>query len=259
MERDIYQVFFDGNDLGASDFVDLYNHNFNNYPKRDVKIYKIARASKSIVTNAELTSKDISVYMTICDGTRGGTERIISDVKSLLVAQTGELVVLNAGIRLAWTASLNEFNTEWDGVTATCELRFIASTPIGSSLTAYELFNIQNITTSTANQTGFVQGSYECEPVFTMVFSALDNTSGLGGFSLYNAKTNQGIDCSFPILANDIIIIDSKIKSVTQNGIQRDFKGVFPRFDPNTQSLGYTDTYASRNVSIVVTYNINEV
>ena len=256
----LYVVRFDGNDIGGFEYVTLYNHNFNNYPKRDVKIHKLARTSLSAVTSADLVSKDITVWLEICASGRTDTELAISNVKSILTAESGLLEVINAGYILEYLATLNEFNIEWDGITAICELQFIASTPTGSSAKSYDLFNIIGNTSSTANQTAVVLGSYQAEPVTTVVFSAVNNAGGLGSFSVYNAKTNQGIDITVPAIApNDIIVIDSYKKSVTANGIEIDFKGTFPVFDPNTQSLGYSDTYTSRNVNINVVYNINVV
>ena len=47
--------------------------------------------------------------------------------------------------------------------------------------------------------------------------------------------------------------------TITVNGSNKDFEGIFPTFPPGSQRIGYTDTFSSRNVDITVTYNARVV
>jgi hypothetical protein len=253
MAQSLSRVTFDGNALNDVIGADLYNHNFNDYPDKNINIHKLARKSLSIITSAEFTKKNIQVFMDICAENRGETEKIISRVKSILVQQNGLLEVMNAGLLMQWRATLNSFNIKWDGANARCELGFIASTPIGVSAEEFILFQQAGLVTSNGTLTSFIEGSYTVEPVITLRFNAI---SGSGDFSVYNAKTNQGVTISTPVVAGDYWVIDSEKKEVTQNSITRDFNGLYPTWDTGTQSFGYNDTYTSRNVDVQVKYRI---
>jgi hypothetical protein len=249
----IYRVTFDGNAINDVVGADLFNHNFNNYPDKIVNIHKLARKSLSIITSAEFSQKNIQVYMDICGGDRASTEIAINRVKSILVQQNGLLEVLNAGRLMQWRATLNTFNIVWNGANARCELGFIASTPIGVSADEFVLFAQAGLTGSSGIITEFVDGSYTIEPVITLRYNAV---TGSGGFSVYNAKTNQGVSINLPVNVGDYWVINSELKEVTQNSITRDFEGIFPTWDTGTQSFGYSDTFTTRNVDIEVKYRI---
>ena len=44
--------------------------------------------------------------------------------------------------------------------------------------------------------------------------------------------------------------VDSQELVVTLNGGAIDFEGLFPTFPPGAQTVGYTDTFSTRNVDI---------
>jgi hypothetical protein len=256
MENNIHKVTFDGNALNDVIGVDLFNHNFNNYPNKQINIHKLARRSLSIITSSEFTDKNITIMVDICGGSRPETELAISRLKSILISQNGLLEVMNSGILVRWIATLNSFSISWDGTNARCELGFIASTPIGSSVEVFDLFTVTELTANNVTLTEFVSGSYTVEPIITLRY--IEKT-GTGSFSVYNGKTNQGIEITQTVNAGDIWVINSRTKEVTQNAITRDFNGLFPTWDSGTQSFGYSDTYTSRTVNIDVKYNINIV
>lgn len=243
-----YKVFFNNNDLSSVPGVWLYNYDATTLPERDIKMHKIARRSLSIITSAEYTQKSIPVFMRVCSGDRQATEATLTAIKGLLQPQNGTLELEQSGEQFEYTATMNEFNIEWDGSYAYVTIVFIASTPVASSKDQDNLFNFS--TTLPADGSSFiVGGSYIAEPVINLVYSTV--TGGTGAtVSVFNASTNQGITITANITNGTIISIDSANYVVTVNGLNVDFEGMFPVFPPGSQRVGYTDTMASRVVSL---------
>lgn len=251
---DQYQVAFEGNRLDLVAGVDLYNYDFTALPTRDVKIYKLARRSKSIITSSEFTQKNIPVFMDVCSGGRQETEETVTYLKALVQAQNGTMTVLEGGDEVQYTATLNEFNIVWNGNHAYCSLVFLASDPIGTLTSPQVLFQINAITTAYASATFNVDGSALAEPVSNIVLSSV--TGGTGQFiTLYNARTNQGITITGNFNNGDIISIDSRNLTITVNGVNKDFTGIFPTFQPGVQQVAYTDSFTARTVNITATNN----
>ena len=156
-------VSFNGNDLSLIDGADLYNHNFNRLPSRDIRIHKLARESLSIITSAEYTQKELTVWLDICKGSREATEMALEQLKAILQGQNGELRVRQAGTLYKYTATMNELSIEWDGYNAYVTISFIASTPIGESVDSLPLFNF-TLTSQYANTPFIVAGSFNSKP-----------------------------------------------------------------------------------------------
>ena len=252
-----YNVIFNSNNLAQVNGVWLYNYTATDLPQRDIKIHKLARRSLSIITSSEYTQKAIPVLMRVCSGGRQDTEATLTEVKGLLQAQNGTLEIEQSGIEVKYTATMNEFDIEWDRSTAYVTIIFLASTPIA---TASELTNLANlgVTTPSASTSFTVGGSYLAEPYITITINSV--TGGTGqSLSVFNGSTNQGITITGNFANSDIIEIDSRELVVTHNGANIDFDGLFPTFPPGAQTLGYTDTFSTRNIDIDVKYNIRIV
>lgn len=249
-----YQVSFNSNNLHGIPGVDLYNYDFTRLPDRDIKIHKLARRSLSIITSSEYTQKNIPVWMDICSGDRQDTELTVTQVKALLQPQNGELKVLQSGETVVYTATMNEFNIEWNGPHAYCEIVFLASTPIARSIDDTQIINLTGVTSSSASQTFTIQGSYVAEPYITVVINSV--TGGTGGtINLLNGSTQQGIAITEDFVNGDILTVDSVEYEVLLNGVKIDFEGIFPTFPPGSQQFSYVDTFSTRNVDIAGTYH----
>lgn len=257
-----YSVEFNGNDISQISGVWLYNYTATDLPDRDIKIHKLARRSLSIITSSEYTQKAIPVLLKVCSGTRQDTEATLTAIKGLLQPQNGELVVLQSGELFKYTATMNEFNIEWDNMNAYVQVVFLASTPIAESVDSDVLVTFN--TTVASDGAGFtVGGSYIAEPITTITLNSV--TGGTGNINIFNSSTNQGITLDGTAtpggtFANgDQIEIDSTEYTVTVNGTNMDFSGIFPTFPPGVQRVGYTDTFSTRNADITLTANVKIV
>lgn len=251
-----YSVKFNSNDLSEIAGVWLYSYDATSLPTRDVKIHKIARRSLSIITSAEYSQKVIPVFMRVCSGTRQDTEATLTEIKGLLQPQNGILEVEQSGQQYQYTATMNEFNIEWDSSYAYVTIVFIASTPVAESVETDLLFNFTT-TLSSDGSSFVVGGSYIAGPIINVVYSAV--TGGTGSMSVFNASTNQGIVISGTFTTGTIVEINSSAYTVLVNGISTDFEGLFPVFPPGSQRVGYSDTFSTRTVTLSGTANTRTV
>lgn len=249
----IYSVVFAGNDLSLLNGVTLYNHDANKFPERNVIRNRLARRDKSIITSSNYTFKEIPVYMDICGGSKTTTEEYIAQVKAVLQPQNQSLKVLNSGKEVEYTATLNQFNIQWNGANAYCELVFMVSDPIGKAVDTTTMFNIAGNTNAIKYETFKVNGSSLAYPIITVTVNSV--TGGTGKtITLQNGFTNQGIRVTADWVDNDVLIVDSSIMKVTINGLNVDFKGMFPQFAAGSQQFSYLDDFDDRNVDITATY-----
>lgn len=249
-----YAIKFAGNDISQLPNVDLYNHNFNDLPLREIKINKIARRDKSIITSSEYSRKDILVWVEVCGGSRAGTESALLPLKALLQVQNGSLVVSQGGVDVEYTATMNEFNIEWSGITALVTVVFLASDPIGQQVEAEAMATILGITTSSDSLSFTVEGSSLAYPLINVTVNTV--TGGTGGqITIQNGLTNQGIRVGADYVDGDLLEIDSENLTVTINGRAVDFSGMFPQFSAGSQQITYSDSFTTRDVDLVATYN----
>ena len=136
-----YSMKFNQNDISQIPGVWLYNYDATTLPERDIKMHEIARRSLSIITSAEYSQKSIPVFMRVCSGSRQDTEETLTQIKGLLQPQNGPIELMQSGELYQYTATMNEFNIEWDASYAYVTIVFIASTPVASSADSDVLFN----------------------------------------------------------------------------------------------------------------------
>lgn len=254
--NDSEPVIFNSNDISQLDGVWIYSYNATNLPTRDINIFKLARRSLSIVTSADYSQKEIPVLMRVCGGSRFDTEEIITNIKGLLQPQNGTLEIAQSNRQVQYTATMNEFNIEWETYVAWVEVVFLISSPVAEAVNAETLTTFS--TSLSSDGASFeVEGSYIAEPLITVTINAV--TGGTGSFSIFNASTNQGITISGTFANGDIIEIDGENYTVQVNGAAKDFEGLFPTFPPGTQRLGYTDTFSTRTVTVTAEYRVKIV
>src|SRR5690606_34334597 len=131
------------------------------------------------------------IMMIICSGSRAETEETITRVKSLVQLQNGNLQIEQNGELVEYTATMNEFDIEWEAGTAYVTLTCIASTPIASTVQPTNIAST-NITSSSTTVGLSIDGSYLAEPQITVTINTV--TGGTAKeLSIINAGTNAGL------------------------------------------------------------------
>lgn len=249
----IYSVTFNGTDLSTLTDVDLYNHDTNKLPTRQININKIARRDLSIITSAEYVSKEITVNLDVCSSTRSGTEATLATIKGYIAKPNGLLVISQGGNDVEYTATMNEFGVSWLGPQAVVTIVFVASTPVGKRSTSVLLNSLPNITTSATSQALNVAGSAIAYPIITVSITTVTGATAKS-IILENGLIGQGITITRTWSNLDVLVVDSLNLTVTVNSGAVDFTGVFPRFDVGAGQLNYTDNFTTRDVALTSYY-----
>lgn len=247
------QIIYNNTDISGIAGVKIPYYTAVNFPNREVNAHKLARNSLSIVTSAEYSDKAIIVNAYICRGDRHETEEAIDEVKAIIGKANGELKVRQSDGIYSYTTTLSNFEIDkWTNSAAWCIITFYASTPLGTSVNEE---TIVNASTSSSYQ-GFpvtIGGSANAEPLVTIQYSSI--TGGTGqSISITNGQTNQGITITGNFNSGDLIEIDSLSMTVTINGFNIDFSGMFPTFEVGSNQLDYSDTFSARTATITATY-----
>ncbi len=247
-------VFFGGNDLETIVGASLIDHDFNQLPSRQLNIYKLARANKSVLTSAEYSSKDATVNFILKGCDRGEAEAVLQTLKSYLRPVNAPLIVSQGGIDITYNgATLNELNMRWVSNKIIITIVFTIADPIGFEDSDSTFLATTNVTTSSASYAVDNDGSFDAEPVINIIINTVTGATDQS-LSVKNEETGQGITLTRTWANGDTVEIDSDNKTVIINGTNSDFSGQFPVFPPGLGSLGYSDTFSTRSVDISSTY-----
>ena len=250
---DKYQVMFAGNDLSAINNLVVENHDFNQLPERDIRINKLARRDKSIITSADYVSKEIPVNFYACGGSRAGTEDVITQLKSLTQAQNGLLVISQGGDVVEYVATMQEMSINWIGTSAEITLLFIASDPAGKNSTAIDFIPTATITAASNSYASIVLGSATVYPTFNITITSVTGGTA-ASLTIINALTGQGITITRNWTSGELLEINSEDMTATVDGNVVDFTGMFPQFSSGTQQIQYLDTFTTRNITLSASY-----
>lgn len=246
---------FDGTDLSTLDNVTIFSVKAYDTPDRELRMSKIARADKSILTSAEYSSRPIVVEGVIGADNYLELMQNINTLNSKLQTQNAEASYEKAGVTLIYSeVTLDSVKTKVSGGNCDFTIRFVASNPIPYESSSNQLLQPQHFTATASTYAITNTGSYTALPVFSITLSLLS-----GGTSknvvITNSNLGQGITITRTWTAGDIISVDCMEKTVMVNGTSVDYTGIFPEFAPGLGSVGYSDTLTTRSGKISATYN----
>lgn len=247
-------VYFDGNNIASISGVVITNRKVADIPNRDLKMGKVARADKSVLTSAEYGSKEI-VFEGLVSGTTGrsNTELVIASMLSLLQEPNKELRFERFGFDITYTATLSGYTTDFKGGNCIFSLTFIATDPLAYENTNTQLIQPTNIVASTNTSAIVVDGSYKAAPVFTITISSVTGTSS-SYITINNNSTGSGITVTRTWSAGEILIINCLTRKVTVSGVEVAFTGLFPSFNIGSSNVGYIDNFTARSVVLSAVY-----
>lgn len=253
MAYDNVSVWFDNNDLSQIGGLSIPNHDFNQMPGRDIKMSKIARSDKSLITSAEYTNKEVKVWVFADGCNRYEAENIIAQLKAYLPLINKILKVRQYDTLVEYTATLKGLTTKYESGHVEAELTFLCSDPIGKDASV-DTIPSKTITTATDSQVFTVGGSFKVFPEITVVINAVTGGTG-ASITLANTTTEQAITITRDWIAGDELVVDNDAKTVRINGGFVDYTGSFIDFYAGPKSLGYTDNFTTRNVTVSGIYN----
>ena len=134
----------------------------------------------------------------------------------------------------------------------TFSFEFVVPEGASKSDTAIILVS-QTITSSTANIPLTVQGSTKARPIITMQYNSV--TGGTAGVvSVRNARDFIGISVTGNFVTSDTLTVDSENFQIFKGTTLLPPVGRLPSWEAGSGALYYSDTFASRSVTITATY-----
>ena len=248
-----YSIYFDGIDIAGLNGVTVYNYKVNSLPPRKLTLHEIANKDLSILTRAEYNTKEIVVNAVVCGNTRTQSEILFLNLKTALQRINKALTISQYGEQINYTCTLYSIKDEWTGNEIEITLIFTASDPVGRATGTSQLISSATITLQSQGVTGTVAGSYPASPLITAEINSgtdmIDQKINIG-----NSATGQGITVTRTWTAGDVLSVDSENMIVAVNGAITDYEGAFPMFSPGVATVGYLDTFATRNVTLSGVY-----
>lgn len=109
------------------------------------------------------------------------------------------------------------------------------------------------ISTGATNKSACIDGTYKAKPIITIT---VVTESDLTIFKWDNVTTGDWIQVepSSGFANLDVLVINCENETVTLNGSDQDFTGVFPLFNPRINNITLTTTAIACNVTVSYTY-----
>jgi len=226
-------------------------------PDSIAQMYIIANSNDSVVPDEEFPSKVISLRGTIHGSTQANLDDRIDIFKGYFATRNVNLdISYGSGTRRYTAMKSNSVGIERQdrALFAKYSVELLCK-PFGFNTTASNLWTAKTgFTAATFSETPTITGNAPIQlPVFTITINAFTGTADYVQIS--NDENNQEILLfGLGLIATDIIVIDSNLRTVTVNGLEVDYIGTFITLEPGAASITYTDGFATRNVDVAGQY-----
>ena len=223
--------------------------------KRTLSQYLLARTDKRVTASTAFTSKLIAVRVAIHGTTRADAETKQDSLLALLQGESKELVLSQgAGVR-KYFCTYQDYNyVQEGGAYLELDLIFSCDDSFGYDTAYTTALSITNVTSSTrGDQIEFKGSALWQAPKIVIQYSAVSGGSS-NSVSVGNPATGQVCTITRNIQAGDRIEIDTLNRSVTVNGMEVEFDGAWPEWQPKVGNWSYSDTLTTRTFSATITY-----
>lgn len=252
----MFDVIFNGTNLSTITGLDVHYYEFNLYPSRQMRAFKLANQNRSALTSAEYVDKEITVFAIAraCDSE--DAEQIMMNLRAVTQAFRKTLRINQYNTVVDYTATLQSMSHSWVGNNMKIEMTFYCDIPIGTDTTVEQLIAVldENTTVSPTDYAITLGGSaIEQYPIITITINSL--TIGAGGkITITNSANTNSIEISSTFVALNEIVIDTYAKLVTINGLEVNYVGRIPEFNVGTTDIVYSDDFSARNINLTAEY-----
>jgi len=212
------------------------------------------------LVDAHYSNKIILISGWLISDTGDNLKTLVDNVKGYLRESEKNLDIETyggSGVYRRWIATPQSFEVpeeHWHitQVPFTCEFN---CQPFGTntSTTSVDLNTGSAISSSPYNESPSITGTYKTKPTITVT---VNSETTMTIFKWDNNTTGDWIQIepSGGFTAADVLIINCEDEEVTLNGSSVDFTGVFPHFNPGSNSLTLTITAGAFNLDCSFTY-----
>ena len=240
------------NDFNLSGDQTVTGARFDESTPQALNLMELAREDGAKLISSNYTPKEISVSGVIIGTSRADLEGNIDTFKKNTMITEGNLDI-DYGVsyrRFSVNCAECIVTRERQNITvAAFELKYIAADPpfaqeidaVGGSPNIDEALSADRLTLVQEALSCNFSGTAEPKPSINF---EIDVAGNLGNISLKNDTTNTQIDVFTAVSNGDLLIIDTKEKTVQKNYSNIEFEGVFPKFNlgSNTLTLGLSAT-----------------
>ena len=250
-------ITFDSNDLQtASILTESIEH--SSIPTKDVKLYALAHANKSVIPHVSYPSKRIRISGTLIAASIVAMDALEDTFKSYFRGTDKNLDIgHNSGTR-RYIATVNGMSIDRPGGLqyAKFNIEFVCTDPFGRNTSTSSALSADNRTLASYDDDDYVfLGTAPFQlPVITILYDAISGGTAKT-VSYGNGDTGQTISITRTWVAGETLVIDTFNRTVMVDSVEVDFTGAFPIFEPGASSLIYTDDFTtSRTFDIDVDY-----
>ena len=215
-------------------------------PKRDLIDGPTPRADGQYLIADYWRQKDVEVTGVVKAADAASLNAYLDTMRKGLRKRAANLDLTRNGVVRRFVATLT--NAEqlfaarqpWNITVCPFKAVFTCETPFG---TDRDYSNTsQSITSSPTTLTAENLGTIKTQPVVLLVFDAASSVTVV---DLTNATTGEEIKYTGSCAANDVLVFDSEMKTVTKNGTAVDYAGSFPTLDAGSNNVKFTVTATS--------------
>lgn len=225
-------------------------------PNKAVAQASIAHGNKSRIIYTEYKDKKINITGQLVSTTITTLDALIDTFKGYLQGEDKNLDIEYNGTTRRYVATENVTQIERPGglLFANFKVQFICAFPFGTDLASSSLSTQTTQTNAIYNYAITVAGSapWQC-PVITVTYSAITGLTSKT-VSIGNGNTGQIISVTRTWTATDVLEVDVANRTVKVNGVQVEFSGAFPEFQPGSGTLSYADDFTTRTFGLTATY-----
>lgn len=256
-----YPVSFDGYTLTNIPGVSVLATNPYAPAGRSVNLGELARSNSRKVRSAFFTKRQIKIVVAVKGASRANMENSLDLLMAKLTGIEKQLILAQslagAGVpsnRLYYATLSDSVPREDGGSFMYIDLIFECSDSFGYEVTNTTLLNIGSITTATRNDAFTFGGSAPWQvPIITVTYAAL--TGGTGKqLIIGNPAIGQQVMITRDWTTADQVIVNSYDKTVKVNGVEVDFTGAIPEWQPGAGNWTYSDNLTTRSFGVNLVY-----
>lgn len=252
---DFDNLEFNGYSLQTDDVISSQIEAFS-MPSRELVTYKIPRADGEGLNGDYFRGRRIKVSGIIERATNALLETELDTFKQAMVASEGNLdLKVNDEVRRikATVENPEAMFAKREGYHISFtpfEMSFLALEPMWHSLD-YQSETYEDVTSLVYPAEIEVSGSYKAQPVIIII---LQTATSVTAINFENTMNGDAIEITAAFAADDVLIIDSEEKSVTLNGVEVDYDGVFPELVIGTNEFEFTVAGSAVQYTATVKY-----
>lgn len=225
-----------------------------NTPHRELITEDRSRQERMYLVATRWKSRTIKVLGNISQSSQTNADTELDTLKESLIGTEQNLDIAYAGGTRRYKATLKSINVNrrhYHVSTMPYEMEFFCTNPFGyaTSTTTHE---DHDITSSPHNSSVTIAGSYNPLPAIAITTT---NETTMTAIAFANTTTGDTITITRAFADSEILTIDCDAMTVDVDGTGVDYTGIFPAFQPNSNSYTLTVTDGgSFDVDIDITY-----